>query len=1065
MQEFLSVILRMGFFGSLAALLLLLLRPVICRLAGWNVVYYLWLLVLLRFCVPTGVTVTLPAVFHIFDIRADGLEPADDSFSKQNAAAFLKGSQETAENGRAAGQEAYPSPGKAEGGQEAYLSSGKAEAGLETYPSPGKTKFGLDIFKFSGETAPVPDISEIFSQAESGRKAWKSSSRTESRLDTPESSSQTGSGAEWSVFSALADISLPDGSDGRTGRLSGPGSAGRFCRPSFWFFLWASGALAYFGWHVFAALHFTGRVKKSLSRVPGRAEEILKELEPAGRIGLAESALADTPMLTGVIHPVIVLPAVPAKKTETATGSGWEGTGKEDMLRGILAHELVHARRFDLLYKWLVTAVSSLYWFHPLFILIRREISRSCELSCDEAVIRGMSAVQRRRYGETLLAVAGAPPSASITPAASLAGEKGVLKERLVTIAKYRRKKFSAMLLSILPVLAVSGCAFIYGAKPGTGAVGGRTQSEDAVSSADSAGADSDGNGTQVHRNGAQPDGTARGQFGRTDGAQPDETAGAQGQPDEAAGTQGAQTDGADAQKNDTGMPSDARRYLTEEAADDYRAVMTDRKQIDYYAQDSSRAEPVNLTEILDLFSPDSSFVQIYEFAALDLDGDKEAEVILHITDVAGDMGGFMILKRADGRVRGYQEHYKSISSLKTDGTFIYMALARPDTGIGTVRFQDNSCRIELPARSETSEDFQTVTYKEDGIQISEEQYQEVLERHKQKPDAAWYRFTEENIYRQMQPFHETEKETRNETETQERFYEKDGRQYELVPDLVSGRYVWASAVEIGSRSEREKQDEQEKLRKLGKISHTDKPVNDSQRQRYFEKLDGTQSLPVRRWDNLRYSAGEYLVFEYNGTMHVSRSTDLYHPVLSYDCGGTYSVITKVPQGYMVADSRAYEIRFYDEQFRETKVITGMRAAESGLYYENGLMEVRDMNTGYIGYINQKGELVIPCRYAAATYFSNGFASVLTDAEVVTYTEDGGTVKMFYGKGGMWGIIDRKGEFILKPSKKYANESPDSGEEIYSAGVRRFGPVREDGTVDFIAQDQDEKVLETVKVW
>ena len=74
-------------------------------------------------------------------------------------------------------------------------------------------------------------------------------------------------------------------------------------------------------------------------------------------------------------------------------------------------------------------------------------------------------------------------------------------------------------------------------------------------------------------------------------------------------------------------------------------------------------------------------------------------------------------------------------------------------------------------------------------------------------------------------------------------------------------------------------------------------------------------------------------------------------------------------------------------------------------------------------------------------------------------------MQLFYGKGGQWGIIDRKGKFVLEPSEQYANESPDSPDEQYDAGVRRFGPVRADGTADFIASDQNEKVLETVSVW
>ncbi len=291
--------------------------------------------------------------------------------------------------------------------------------------------------------------------------------------------------------------------------------------------------------------------------------------------------------------------------------------------------------------------------------------------------------------------------------------------------------------------------------------------------------------------------------------------------------------------------------------------------------------------------------------------------------------------------------------------------------------------------------------------------------------------------------------ETPSETEEIVRFYEQDGREYELVPDLITGEYIWASAVTQGT---------------LVKDSHGHERPDYSTQERTFERVDGQESVPVRRWDNLLYSAGEYLIFEYDGTMHVSKSQDLHHPVLSYEVGATHCVVTKVPEGYMTADSRSYEIRFYDMQFQEVKTVSGYRAGENGQYYVDGLMAVRDMETGLMGFMDQSGGLAVPCGYAAVSDFSNGYASVLADAEVVAYTEDGGTVQMFYGKGGQWGIIDQAGEYALEPSYKYANESPDDTEMVYYNGIRRFGPVREDGTVDFIAADWDDEVIEVVEV-
>lgn len=303
----------------------------------------------------------------------------------------------------------------------------------------------------------------------------------------------------------------------------------------------------------------------------------------------------------------------------------------------------------------------------------------------------------------------------------------------------------------------------------------------------------------------------------------------------------------------------------------------------------------------------------------------------------------------------------------------------------------------------------------------------------------------------------DAESDTADEQEEQDLYFERDGKWYELVPDLITGKYIWASVLTEGN---------------ITKDEHGCEHIDHYSQERSFERVGGKesmQSIPVRRWDNLRYSAGEYLIFEYNGTMHVSKNTDLYHPVLSYETRGTCGNVTKVPQGYMTADTflrdiRTYEIHFYDEKFAEIKTIKGYRAMENGHYYEDGRMAVRDMQSGLMGFLDEEGAFAVPCQYAAVSDFSNGYASVLTGAELVPYTEDGGTVQMYCGKGGQWGIIDIDGNFVLEPSKRYANDCPEDSENLYIGGFRSFGPVREDGTVDFLAADEEWRVLETVNL-
>lgn len=152
------------------------------------------------------------------------------------------------------------------------------------------------------------------------------------------------------------------------------------------------------------------------------------------------------------------------------------------------------------------------------------------------------------------------------------------------------------------------------------------------------------------------------------------------------------------------------------------------------------------IADIPAVFSPQSSYAQIYEFAVVDLDGSKNPEILLQVTDVAGDMGGFMVLSWQNGEVHGYPAHYKTFSLLKTDGTFLYCSLASADNGIGTIRFYETGYTIVPLACSETAKDNQTAIYLSGQKQISEAEYLTAQEQHRAKTDAAWHTITDENI-------------------------------------------------------------------------------------------------------------------------------------------------------------------------------------------------------------------------------------------------------------------------------------------------------------------------------
>ncbi len=279
--------------------------------------------------------------------------------------------------------------------------------------------------------------------------------------------------------------------------------------------------------------------------------------------------------------------------------------------------------------------------------------------------------------------------------------------------------------------------------------------------------------------------------------------------------------------------------------------------------------------------------------------------------------------------------------------------------------------------------------------------------------------------------------------------YEQDGKTYQKVEDLKDGGYRWARVLTQAAVHKDQSGNEQADY--------------DSQ-MKTFENLENKTSLQVRRFDNLLYSAGDHLIFEYDGTVNVSKKDDLYHPVLTFDIGSTHGIVTRVPGGYMVGDDKACTISFYDEAFQPMKSVTGYRYLENGTCYKDGLMAVRDMETGLMGFMDESGDIAIPCEYAYVSDFSNGCASVLANAQLISYTEDNGTVPMFDAKGGQWGIINTSGSYVLEPSDRFANtDSSDPGISYY-CGARRFSLVRADKTVDFLAIDEDQRVIETVKL-
>lgn len=158
---------------------------------------------------------------------------------------------------------------------------------------------------------------------------------------------------------------------------------------------------------------------------------------------LVVAADASTPMLTGLLHPTIVLPP--------AAGSAG------DELWLILAHELAHLKRSDLLWGVLPALARLFFYFHPLVWLGRREWTLAHEIACDELAL-ACTRAPACDYGALLLRVAAGSSRGDTLFGVSAAGSYSTLERRLSAMKSFGRTPGRHTPVLAAAVLAL-GCA------------------------------------------------------------------------------------------------------------------------------------------------------------------------------------------------------------------------------------------------------------------------------------------------------------------------------------------------------------------------------------------------------------------------------------------------------------------------------------------------------------------------------------------------------------------------------------------------------------------------------
>ena len=168
------------------------------------------------------------------------------------------------------------------------------------------------------------------------------------------------------------------------------------------------------------------------------------------KIPIVTSAAAHTPMLLGVVRPIIVLPNMYLADEE---------------MEMVLAHEMVHYRRKDLFVKLLMLVANAMHWFNPAVYVLNQQLNTACELSCDEKVVSEMDTQNRRFYGETILQVLQHSTIqrslvSNVVFATNLCNSRKNFKRRLISMMNTKKMKKSIVALALATGLLVVGGGF-----------------------------------------------------------------------------------------------------------------------------------------------------------------------------------------------------------------------------------------------------------------------------------------------------------------------------------------------------------------------------------------------------------------------------------------------------------------------------------------------------------------------------------------------------------------------------------------------------------------------------
>jgi len=184
--------------------------------------------------------------------------------------------------------------------------------------------------------------------------------------------------------------------------------------------------------------------------IAGRAEAIRAQMKIKRRLEVRTSGAVDSPVLFGVMRPLIYFPT---------SAAGWD----EEKLSSVFLHELAHWKRHDFLWFQFGGLMVCLFWWNPLVRLAMRRMSMEGEEAADDIVL--LRKPEADAYARALVEIAAEQGAAGNPLGLSMLGYRS-MEQRIRRMLKenHWRGRVGKMAATavVMASLAIAGLASIY---------------------------------------------------------------------------------------------------------------------------------------------------------------------------------------------------------------------------------------------------------------------------------------------------------------------------------------------------------------------------------------------------------------------------------------------------------------------------------------------------------------------------------------------------------------------------------------------------------------------------